>query len=54
MPHDSELVAETRAWLVKASGDFGAAAHEFKEEPPFLVEAACRLRSRRWGCSCRS
>jgi hypothetical protein len=44
MRRDPELVAETRAWLVKANGDLGAAAHEFKAEPPFLTEAARRLR----------
>ncbi len=38
MPHDPELVAETRAWLVKANGDLGAATHEFKAEPPFLAD----------------
>jgi len=38
MPHDPELVAETRAWFVKASGDLGAAAHELKAQPPFLAD----------------
>lgn len=38
MPHDPELVAETRAWFVKASQDLGAAQHEFKAEPPFLTD----------------
>jgi hypothetical protein len=32
MPHDPELVAETRAWLLKANGDLGAAAAEFTAE----------------------
>ncbi|HKZ20349.1 MAG TPA: HEPN domain-containing protein [Acidimicrobiia bacterium] len=38
MPHDPELVAETRAWFVKATQDLGAAAHEFIAEPPFLAD----------------
>jgi len=38
MPHDPELVAEARAWLLKASRDLAAAAHEFKAEPPFLED----------------
>ena len=40
MAHDPELVAETRAWLVKACGDLAAAAHELKAEPPFSGDAA--------------
>lgn len=35
---DPELVAETRAWLVKARQDLGAAEHEFGAEPPFLAD----------------
>lgn len=38
MPHDPELIAETRSWLVKAAQDLGAAAHEFRAEPPFLAD----------------
>jgi len=38
MPHDPELVAETRSWFVKANQDLGAATHEFKAEPPFLTD----------------
>lgn len=40
MAHDPELVAETRAWLVKASRDLAAAAHELKADPPFSDDAA--------------
>ena len=40
MPHDPELVAETRQWFVKAAQDLGAADHEFKAEPPFLGDIA--------------
>jgi HEPN domain-containing protein len=36
MPHDPELVAETRAWLRKAAQDLGAAAHGLTARPPFL------------------
>jgi len=38
MPHDPELVAEARAWLLKAGQDVAAAVHEFKAEPPFLAD----------------
>jgi len=38
MPHDPALVAETRAWFVKAGQDLGAAAYEFTAEPPFLAD----------------
>ena len=37
-PHDPELVAERRAWLVRARRDHGAAAHELLAEPPFLAD----------------
>jgi len=40
MAHDPELVAETRAWLVKASRDLAVAAHELKADPPFSADAA--------------
>lgn len=36
-PHDPELVAETRAWLVRAERDLAAGAHDLTAEPP-LVE----------------
>jgi HEPN domain-containing protein len=38
MPLDPELVAETRAWFVKADQDLRAAAYEFTAEPPFLAD----------------
>lgn len=38
MPHDPELVAETRAWLVRAERDLAAAAHELTAEPPFVED----------------
>lgn len=38
MAHDSELVAETRSWFVKAAQDLGAATHELTAEPPFLAD----------------
>ena len=38
MPHDPELVAETRAWLAKASLDLAAADHELTAEPPFVED----------------
>lgn len=37
-PHDPELVAETRAWLVRAERDLAAAAHELTAEPPFVED----------------
>jgi HEPN domain-containing protein len=40
MPHDPELVAETREWIVRAERDLAAAAHDLKAEPPFLHEVA--------------
>lgn len=40
MAHDPELVAETRAWLVKAGRDLAAATHELKADPPFSGDAA--------------
>ena len=36
MAHDPELVAETRAWFVKAAGDLRAATALGKIEPPLL------------------
>lgn len=38
MPLDPELVDETRAWLVKAGQDLGAATYEFTAKPPFLAD----------------
>lgn len=35
MPHDPELVAETRSWLVKGKMDLDAAAFELTALPPF-------------------
>jgi HEPN domain-containing protein len=37
MPHDPEVVAETKAWLARAQTDIRAAAHDWTAEPP-LVE----------------
>ncbi len=37
MPHDAELVAETKAWLDRAQTDIRAANHEWTADPP-LVE----------------
>jgi hypothetical protein len=38
MPYDSELVAETKAWLAKARLDLQAASHEFTADPPLLED----------------
>ncbi len=38
MPLDPELIAESRAWLLKAGQDIAAAVHEFKAEPPFFAD----------------
>jgi HEPN domain-containing protein len=38
MPHDPELVAEIRSWLVKASQDLRAASHDFTMKPPLLAD----------------
>lgn len=38
MPHDPDLVAETRAWLAKAWLDLAAADHELTAEPPFVED----------------
>jgi len=38
MPHDPELVAETRAWLVRAERDLAAATYELTAEPPFVED----------------
>jgi len=39
MPNDPVLVAETRAWLKKASRDLAAARHSLSASPPFLEDA---------------
>jgi HEPN domain-containing protein len=39
MEHDPELVAETRAWLVKARNDIRAAETLARTSPPLLEEA---------------
>lgn len=39
MEHDPELVAETRAWLVKAQNDIRAAEALVGTSPPLLEEA---------------
>jgi HEPN domain-containing protein len=39
MPHDPELVAETRAWLLKARLDLAAADHAFAAVSPLLEDA---------------
>ena len=38
MPSDPMLVAETRAWLKKASQDLKAARHSLAAAPPFLED----------------
>ena len=38
MPHDPELIAETRAWLAKAWLDLAAAQHDLTAEPPFVED----------------
>jgi HEPN domain-containing protein len=39
MPHDPELVAETRGWLQRAADDLGAGAADLKVEPAFTGDA---------------
>jgi HEPN domain-containing protein len=39
MGHDAELIAETKAWLAKATRDLAAAAYELKADPPFAGDA---------------
>jgi hypothetical protein len=39
MPHDPELVAETRGWLQRAAHDLGAGAADLNVEPPFTGDA---------------
>jgi HEPN domain-containing protein len=38
MPHDPSLLAETRAWLLKAAKDLAMAAHDRDADPPFLED----------------
>lgn len=38
MPHDPELIAETRAWLVKAATDLRAGRAMEQLDPPLLEE----------------
>ena len=40
MPHDAELVAETRGWLELAKNDLGAGAIDCASDPPFTGDAA--------------
>jgi HEPN domain-containing protein len=40
MPHDPELVAETRAWLERAVRDFAAAAASLAADPSLTGDAA--------------
>lgn len=40
MPHDPELVAETRAWLARARNDLEAATFEETARPPFTADIA--------------
>ena len=40
MPHDPELVAETRAWLQRAVNDFGSGAADLSADPPLTGDAA--------------
>ena len=39
MPHDPELVAETRSWFQRAAHDLGAGAAGLAAEPPFTGDA---------------
>jgi HEPN domain-containing protein len=39
MPHDPELVAETRGWFQRAAHDLGAGAADLDAEPPFTGDA---------------
>ena len=40
MPHDPVLVAETKAWLRKATVDLRAAQHDLSASPPLLADTA--------------
>jgi HEPN domain-containing protein len=39
MPHDPELVAETRGWFVRASTDLASARVDLTVEPPLTGDA---------------
>jgi HEPN domain-containing protein len=39
MPHDPELVAETRDWLQRAAHDLAAGAFDLTAQPPFTGDA---------------
>jgi HEPN domain-containing protein len=39
MPHDPELVAETRGWLQRAAHDLGAGAADLAADPAFTGDA---------------
>lgn len=39
MPHDPELVAETRGWFLRAIHDLGAGTVDLTAEPPFTGDA---------------
>jgi HEPN domain-containing protein len=39
MPHDPELVAETRAWIVRAAEDLRAGDWELRATPPLAGDA---------------
>jgi len=38
MPHDPELIAETKTWLIKAKRDLEAAAFELTAKPAFTSD----------------
>jgi len=40
MPHDPELVAETRAWFEKAAEDIRAGQVDLGAQPPLLADSA--------------
>ncbi|MDI7269714.1 MAG: HEPN domain-containing protein [Myxococcota bacterium] len=40
MPHDPELVAETRGWFARAAHDFAAGAADLSADPPLTGDAA--------------
>jgi HEPN domain-containing protein len=39
MPHDPELLAETRSWISKSSKDLAAGAVDLTADPPLLGDA---------------
>ena len=40
MPHDPELLAETKAWFVRATADLRAGDLDLGAEPPLTGDAA--------------